>query len=163
MAYQSRSLPYLSTLHPQFWHVHPPHQASRNEVALRAIGKGSAQRAQTAPNIPMPRLCDVLCIQRSPPPPFPAAVISDGVQRLSMSRRNEITGRDTYIIVEALTFAVEALSKLPIEFRPDNNIEDMKRLIDARVKQDATLGQAQQIAQRRLAMLLEHLGRQERT
>jgi hypothetical protein len=59
MAYQSRSLPYLSTLHPQFWHVHPPHQASWNEVALRAIGKGSAHRGQTAPNIPMPRLCDV--------------------------------------------------------------------------------------------------------
>jgi hypothetical protein len=59
MAYQSRSLPYLSTLQPQFWHVHPPHQASRNEVALRAIGKGSAHRGQTAPNIPMPRLCDV--------------------------------------------------------------------------------------------------------
>jgi hypothetical protein len=62
MVYQSRSLPYLSTLHPQFWHVHPPHHASRNEVALRAIGKGSAQRGQTAPNIPMPRLCDVLCV-----------------------------------------------------------------------------------------------------
>ena len=38
--------------------------------------------------------------------------------------------------------------------------EDMKRLIDARVKHDATLGQAQQIAQRRLAMLLAQVGRQ---
>ena len=40
-----------------------------------------------------------------------------------MPQQTEVTGRDAYIIVEALTFAVEALSKLPIEFRPDNNIE----------------------------------------
>jgi hypothetical protein len=79
-----------------------------------------------------------------------------------MSQRNEVTGRDAYIIVEALTFAVEALSKLPIEFRPDNNIEDMKRLLDARVKQDATLGQVQRSAQRRLAVLLAHVGGQGR-
>lgn len=43
-----------------------------------------------------------------------------------MSQRKEVTGRDAYIMVEALTFAVEALSKLPIELRPDSNIGDMK-------------------------------------
>jgi hypothetical protein len=80
-----------------------------------------------------------------------------------MSQRNEVTGRDDYIIVEALTFAVEALSKLPIVFRPESNIKDMKRLLDARVKQDATLGQAQQIAQRRVAVLLAQVGRQRRS
>ena len=79
-----------------------------------------------------------------------------------MSQRKEVTGRDAFIIVEALTFAVEALSKLPVEFRPDNNIDDMKRLIDASVKQDATLGKLQQLAQRRLAMLLGQVGRQWR-
>jgi hypothetical protein len=79
-----------------------------------------------------------------------------------MSQRKEITGRDGYIMVEALTFAVEALSKLPIEHRPDNNIDDMKRLIEAAVKQDANLGQLQRIAQRRLAALLAHAGRQGR-
>jgi len=72
-----------------------------------------------------------------------------------MSQRS-FTGRDNYIIVEALTFAVEGLSKLPVEFRPDNNIEDMKRLIDEFVKQDAALAQVQKIAQRRLATLLTH-------
>jgi hypothetical protein len=46
---------------------------------------------------------------------------------------------------------VEALSKLPIEHRPDSNIDDMKRLIEAAIKQDATLGQLQKIAQRRPA------------
>ena len=56
-----------------------------------------------------------------------------------MSQRKEITGRDGYIIVEALTFAVEALSKLPIEHRPDSNIDDMKRLIEAAIKQDELL------------------------
>jgi hypothetical protein len=72
----------------------------------------------------------------------------------SMSQLKEIAGRDRYIIVEDLAFAVEALSKLPIEFRPDNNIEDMKRL-----KQDANLGQLHRIAQRRLAVLLGDQGR----
>jgi hypothetical protein len=46
-----------------------------------------------------------------------------------MSQRKDVTSRDAYIIVEALTFAVEALSKLPIEYRPDNNIADMMRLL----------------------------------
>jgi hypothetical protein len=80
-----------------------------------------------------------------------------------MSQRKEITGRDGYIIVEALTFAVEALSKLPTEFRPDNNIDDMKRLIEAAVKQDTNLGRLQKIAQRRLAALLAHVGSQGRS
>jgi hypothetical protein len=70
--------------------------------------------------------------------------------------RGEVTGRDDYIIVEALTFSVEALGKLPIKYRPDNSIVDMMRLIDEFVKQDAMLGQVQEIAQRRLAMLLAH-------
>jgi predicted ATP-dependent serine protease len=34
----------------------------------------------------------------------------------------------------------------------------MKRLIEAAIKQDATLGQLQKIAQRRLAALLAHVG-----
>jgi hypothetical protein len=76
-----------------------------------------------------------------------------------MSERNGVTGRDAYIIVEALTFTVEALSKLPIEFRPDNNIDDMKRLIDELIKNDATVAQAQMIAHRRLAALLAHVRR----
>jgi hypothetical protein len=80
-----------------------------------------------------------------------------------VSQRKEVTGRDAYIVVEALTFAVEALRKLPIEFRPDNNIADMMRLLDELVKQDATLAQAQNIAQLRLAMLLEHIGREDRS
>ena len=46
-----------------------------------------------------------------------------------MSDQADITDRDTYLLVEALTFAVEALSGLPIEFRPDNNIADTKRLV----------------------------------
>jgi hypothetical protein len=54
--------------------------------------------------------------------------------------------RDRFIVVEALAFAVEALSGLPIELRPDNNIADMKRLIAEYVKSDAGLGQVQQIA-----------------
>jgi len=70
-----------------------------------------------------------------------------------MPEQRKVTGRDAYLIVEVLTFSVEALGRLPIEYRPDN-IADMMRLIDEFVKQDATLAQAQTIAQRRLAILL---------
>ena len=79
-----------------------------------------------------------------------------------MAERIDVTRRDAFIIVEALTFAVEALSKLPIEFRPDSDIEDMKRLIDELIKEDAAVAQMQMIAQRRLAALLAHVRRQGR-
>jgi hypothetical protein len=42
-------------------------------------------------------------------------------------------------LVEALTFKVEAVSCPPIELRPDNNVADMKRLVEEFVKQDAGL------------------------
>jgi hypothetical protein len=73
-----------------------------------------------------------------------------------MSDPKNVTGRDTYILVEALTFTVEALSGLPIEFRPDNNITDMKRLLEEFVKHDAGLAQVQLIARRRLSHVLAY-------
>ena len=42
-----------------------------------------------------------------------------------MSDHADVTGRDTYLLVEALTFTVEALSGLPIELRPDNLKHDV--------------------------------------
>jgi hypothetical protein len=47
-----------------------------------------------------------------------------------MSDQADVTGRDTYLLVEALTFTVEAPSGLPIELRPGHNIADMKRLVE---------------------------------
>ena len=73
-----------------------------------------------------------------------------------MSEQEDVTGRDTYIIVEALSFTVEALSGLPIEHRPDNNIADMKRLLEEFVKHDAGLAQVQLIAHRRLGHVLAY-------
>jgi hypothetical protein len=73
-----------------------------------------------------------------------------------MADQADVTGRDTYIIVEALTFTVEALSGLPIEVRPDNNIADMKRLVEKFVKHDARLAQSQLIARRRLGYVLAY-------
>jgi hypothetical protein len=78
------------------------------------------------------------------------------------SERKDVTGHDAYIIVEALTFAVEALSKLPIEFRPTDNIEDMKRLIEELIKEDAAVAKLQMIAQQRLAALVAHVRRWDR-
>jgi hypothetical protein len=62
--------------------------------------------------------------------------------------------RDGYIILEALTFTIEAFEKLPLEYRPSNNIADMKRLVDVLVKRDVTLAQAQSLARRRLEVIL---------
>src|SRR6266511_1683475 len=76
-----------------------------------------------------------------------------------MPKRQDLTGRDAYIMVEALTFTIEALSGLPIELRPDNNISDMKRLIEAFVKQDANLAQSQLIDRRRLKNVLTYVAR----
>jgi hypothetical protein len=44
-------------------------------------------------------------------------------------------------MVEALTFTIETFSGLPVEFRPDNNITDMKRLLGDLEKQDASIAQ----------------------
>jgi len=76
-----------------------------------------------------------------------------------MSERKKITARDAYIMVQALTFTIEALSGLPIELRPDNNITDMKRRIEDFVKQDVNLAQSQIIARRRLQNVLTYVAR----
>ena len=76
-----------------------------------------------------------------------------------MSNRKEITGRDAYIMIEALTFTIEAFSGLPVEFRPDNNIADMKRLVEELVKQDTNLTQYQLIARRKFESVLTYIQR----
>jgi hypothetical protein len=73
-----------------------------------------------------------------------------------MPEQEDVTGRDTYILVETLTFTVEALSGLPIELRPDNNIADMKRLVEKFVKHDSGLAQSQLIARRRFQHVLAY-------
>ena len=76
-----------------------------------------------------------------------------------MSNPKDLTGRDAYVMVEALTFTIEALSGLPIEHRPDNNIADMKQLVDAFVRHDASLAVSQKIARDRLAKVLNQKSR----
>ena len=73
-----------------------------------------------------------------------------------MPNTKDLTGRDAYVMVEALTFAIEALSGLPIEHRPDNNIADMKRLLDDFVKGDASVALHQSIAHKRLENVLKY-------
>ena len=73
-----------------------------------------------------------------------------------MSDQADVTGRDRYIIIEALSFTIEALNGLPVELRPDNNIADMKRLIAEYVKPDAGLAQVQLMARRRLGHVLAY-------
>ena len=72
-----------------------------------------------------------------------------------MSDQADVTGRDT-TSWSRLTFTVEALSGLPIELRSDNNIADMKRLVEEFVKHDAGLARSQLIARRRLGHVLAY-------
>jgi hypothetical protein len=76
-----------------------------------------------------------------------------------MAKRKKITGRDNFILVEALSFTIEAFSNLPIEFRPDNDITDMKLLLNELVKQDTALAQYQLLAQRKLSQVVTHIRR----
>jgi hypothetical protein len=69
--------------------------------------------------------------------------------------RPSVTGRDT-TSWSRLTFTVEALSGPPIELRPDNNIADMKRLVEEFVKHDAGLAHSQLIARRRVGHVLAY-------
>jgi len=73
-----------------------------------------------------------------------------------MPNTKDLTGRDAYVMVEALTFTIEALSGLPIEHRPDNNIVDMKRLLDDLVMRDASVALHQSIARKRLENVLKY-------
>ena len=74
-----------------------------------------------------------------------------------MTKRKEITGRDGYILAQALTFTIEAFSGLPIEFRPDNNITDMKLILDELVKEDASVANSQIAARRKLDQVLRYV------
>lgn len=73
-----------------------------------------------------------------------------------MPNQKDLTGRDTYVMIEALTFTIEALSRLPIEHRPQSNIVDMKCLLDDFVKGDASIALHQSIARKRLANFLKY-------
>jgi hypothetical protein len=44
---------------------------------------------------------------------------------------NDVTGRDNFIIIEALATALAALEQLPQDRQPKSNMEDMKRLLAA--------------------------------
>jgi hypothetical protein len=71
-----------------------------------------------------------------------------------MAKQRDITGRDRYLLVQALSFTIEAFGGLPVELRPENNITDMKLILDALIKQDAHLAELQMIARRKLGQVL---------
>jgi hypothetical protein len=77
-----------------------------------------------------------------------------------MAKRKNVTGRDN--LVEALSFTIEAFSNLPIEFRPDNDITDMKLLLNELVKHDTALAQYQLLTQRLLRPIPKNLPRLNR-
>jgi hypothetical protein len=46
------------------------------------------------------------------------------------SMKNMKNSREDYLIAEALLTAIEAMSRLPKEFRPENNIAELKKMLD---------------------------------
>ena len=79
-----------------------------------------------------------------------------------MERQEPDVRRDNHVIVEALSFTIEALSGLPIEYRPDNNITDMKRILDELITGDSNLALHQSTARRRFEIVLTHFRRPEK-
>ncbi len=49
-----------------------------------------------------------------------------------MNTQTEITGRDDYIIAQALWEARKLLDSLPDKERPDSNIKDMRAILETR-------------------------------
>jgi hypothetical protein len=68
-----------------------------------------------------------------------------------------ITGRDDYIIFEALATAITVLAQLPRVYRPDSDIDDMQAIFQARCS-DRMREMFTQGAERRLKVLLEGPG-----
>ena len=49
-----------------------------------------------------------------------------------MNDQTEVTGRDDYIIAQALWEASKLLDSLPDKERPESNIEDMRAILETR-------------------------------
>ena len=50
-----------------------------------------------------------------------------------MTEQANITGRDDYLIAQALHGAIKALAALPQEHRPASNIEDMRPILTRQI------------------------------
>jgi hypothetical protein len=77
--------------------------------------------------------------------------------RLRTLGEGGITGRDDYIVFEALATAITVLAQLPRVYRPDSHIDDMQAIFQARYS-DRTREMFTQEAERRLKVLLERPG-----
>jgi hypothetical protein len=51
-----------------------------------------------------------------------------------MTEQADITGRDDYLIAQALHWAIKALAALPQEHRPASNIEGMRQILARRYR-----------------------------
>lgn len=53
-----------------------------------------------------------------------------------------VSGRDWHVVAKALVVAVAAIERMPEgPFRPDNDVADMKSLLDRMLQSDAVLAQ----------------------
>ena len=64
--------------------------------------------------------------------------------------------RRQYLVIEAIVFAIEGMSRMPDEFRPDNNIADLKEILHGMVS-PKNLANYEWEARRRVDILLGKL------
>jgi hypothetical protein len=81
---------------------------------------------------------------------------------MTMTNHEEITGRDDYLIAQALHEAIKALSALPDLHRPNSNIEDMRRILLERYRGSAMHMVMQDDIAAALAELPENASNEER-
>ena len=60
----------------------------------------------------------------------------------------ELSGRKLHLVIKALVVAVAAIERVPEgPFRPDNDVADMKALLDEMIESDAVLAHYARSAQ----------------
>ena len=64
--------------------------------------------------------------------------------------------RRQYLVLEAIVFAIEGMSRMPDDFRPDNNIAELKEILQGMVS-PKNLAKFQWEAGRRVDILLGKL------
>jgi hypothetical protein len=68
--------------------------------------------------------------------------------------KDNITGRDGFILVQALAYAIALIDALPLQHRPLTNQRDMKRLLDHMLANPRDVAILQGEAQRRVKLLM---------
>ncbi len=75
---------------------------------------------------------------------------------MAATRFKQVTAWDDFLIItEALAFAIEGMSRLPDQYRPESRIAEMKNVLSDCLPDDDVLAVFQKEARRRVCILVE--------